>query len=253
MKRTFLSNEEIIDQWDAAKNKNVALDRLAIACRTDRAGMKTKLLALGVTADELEAVPAVRLKKTAVVHEDKNAYKRIDTVRARELYDAGKNDAEIAAELGTKHGTIYAWRKRNGLKANATSAFQQKKKEDKNVKYEECETENAVIEAEAEKALAGFEPVTPKKQGGFKLEPKAETEKKTDAWDGYTVPAPVRAAARETMTVGRFVEALGKYLTEAVADAELRINGSPVSGDLSFSIAVRNDQTYVDLGTREAG
>lgn len=250
MKRTFLSNEEIIDQWDAAKNKNVALDRLAVACRTDRSGMKAKLRALGVTEDELEAVPTAKPKR-APDKPDARKNGRVDPARARELYDAGKNDVEIAAELGTKHGTIYAWRKRNGLKANAAPAFPEKK-EDKNVKYKERETENAAIEAEEEKALAGFKPVAPKKQGGFKLEPKAETEKKTDAWDGYTVPAPVRAAARETMTVRRFVEALGKYLTEAVADAELRLNGEPV-GVLDFNIRVENNIPLVNLRTREAG
>ena len=252
MKRTFLSNEEIIDRWDAAINKNIALDRLAIACRTDRSGMKAKLRALGVTEEELEAVPTAKPKR-APDKPDARKNGRIDPARARELYDAGKNDVEIAAELGINHNTVYAWRKRNGLKANAAPAFQRKKKEEKTVnKYKERETENAAIEAEEEKALAGFEPVAPKKQGGFKLEPKAETEKKTDAWDGYTVPAPVRAAARETMTVGRFVEALGKYLTEAVADAELRVNGVTVEA-LGFDIRVENNIPLVNLRTREVG
>ena len=222
MKRTFLSNEEIIDRWDAAINKNIALDRLAIACRTDRSGMKAKLRALGVTEEELEAVPTAKPKR-APDKPDVRKNGRIDPARARELYDAGKNDVEIAAELGTKHGTIYAWRKRNGLKANAAPAFQRKKKEEKTVnKYKERETENAAIEA--------------------------ETEKKTDAWDGYTVPAPVRE--KNNMTVGMFLDTFRRCLTESMADAELRVNGVTVE-ELGFDIRVKNERVFVDLLTRE--
>ena len=44
-----------------------------------------------------------------------NEKKTIDTERAKELYEDGLNDREIAYELGVTHGSVYRWRKREGL------------------------------------------------------------------------------------------------------------------------------------------
>ena len=44
-----------------------------------------------------------------------NEKKTIDTARAKELYEDGLNDREIAYELGVTHGSVYRWRKREGL------------------------------------------------------------------------------------------------------------------------------------------
>lgn len=38
-----------------------------------------------------------------------------DAKRAMELYRQGRNDREIAGELGVIHGTVYKWRHREGL------------------------------------------------------------------------------------------------------------------------------------------
>lgn len=44
-----------------------------------------------------------------------------DTARARELYDQGMNDCEIARAIGTNAPNVRGWRKRSELKANAMS------------------------------------------------------------------------------------------------------------------------------------
>ena len=45
----------------------------------------------------------------------RNEKKTIGAERAKELYGDGLNDREIAYELGVKHGSVYRWRKREGL------------------------------------------------------------------------------------------------------------------------------------------
>ena len=45
-------------------------------------------------------------------------YRRMDHARARELYDAGCSDPEIARQLGVSRAAPAKWRKRNGLAAN---------------------------------------------------------------------------------------------------------------------------------------
>lgn len=39
----------------------------------------------------------------------------IDEVRAKELWDQGLTDAEIAEQLGMHKNTVFLWRKRNGI------------------------------------------------------------------------------------------------------------------------------------------
>lgn len=43
---------------------------------------------------------------------------RYDWGIARELYEQGLNDHQIAARLGCRHGAVFEWRKREGLEAN---------------------------------------------------------------------------------------------------------------------------------------
>lgn len=57
--------------------------------------------------------------------------------------------------------------------------------------------------------------------------------------------------APKALTVGDFLDAVRKYLTEATADAPLSINGEPVRG-FGVEIAVRAEQVFVDVRTREA-
>ena len=64
---------------------------------------------------------------------------------------------------------------------------------------------------------------------------------------------PREEAERKTMTVGEFASAFGRYLTESMADAPLRINGRAVTGEMEIRISVRNDTVGVDLSLTEVG
>lgn len=44
---------------------------------------------------------------------------RYDWERGKVLYDRGKNDVEISRELGCDPHTVYQWRRKLGLRANA--------------------------------------------------------------------------------------------------------------------------------------
>lgn len=50
-------------------------------------------------------------------HVDRKPPKKLDEREARRLYKAGKNDAQIAAELEVTRMTVSKWRKREGLTA----------------------------------------------------------------------------------------------------------------------------------------
>lgn len=60
----------------------------------------------------------VNTGKVVELHESRIKIK-IDIDRARQLYDEGKNDKEIADELKCDRQAIGAWRRRSGLEANA--------------------------------------------------------------------------------------------------------------------------------------
>lgn len=291
MKRTFLSNEEIIDQWDAAINKNIALDRLAVACRTTREGMRAKLLELGVTEEEIDAVPEKKAPARHYAKRKTPTNAKLDEERARELYDEGKNDHEIGRTLGFSDSTIWAWRKRRGLEANASHGgrpkamteelcrraremydagahdpdiaealqvdrqviFDWRKKNDlpAHPRRYEIKQEGKAMKKDSEQTTGRSEPCDPC------VEPKRETcegcenEGSTAIAPRITMeprPEPPREADG-TMTVARFVSALVHYLSEATAEAELRVNGAPVD-ELGFDIRVKNEQVFVDLLTR---
>ena len=48
---------------------------------------------------------------------------KFDWKKSRELYDAGKNDQEIADVLGCSSNSVFSWRKENGLPANAARGW----------------------------------------------------------------------------------------------------------------------------------
>ena len=55
------------------------------------------------------------------------AKEKHDWDKARELYEKGKNDGEIARALGVRPQVVCAWRVRNQLKANTTKGGRRKK------------------------------------------------------------------------------------------------------------------------------
>lgn len=134
-------------------------------------------------------------------------------------------------------------------------------------KFKLRETEEAAIEREEEQERK-FEAIIESVDAG-KQQPLAKDIDASDnaagGWDGLSrYPMVGTGSGRgpivltvkcgtppKALTVGDFLDAARKYLTEATADAPLSINGEPVRG-FGVEIAVRAEQVYVDVRTREA-
>lgn len=176
-------------------------------------------------------------------------YKAFDEARALELYRAGVGLAPMSEELHVAKSTLHAWFKREGLTRPAPKPGPKPKQaKEENAVKKERPTEEALLDKETEQERC--ERILASVDAGKRAEPPDEAPAE-DTRPGYTVPLPARDAA-EPMTVGRFVRALGAYLSAATERAELRVNGKAVS-ELGFEIRVKNERVFVDLRTREAG
>ena len=173
----------------------------------------------------------------------------IDELRAKELFDDGLDDLAMAEALGCSVKRVIEFRRRTRLLR--PRGGNKRKTEDKSMKKE---TQPAA-EAETEK----FEQILESVDAGEKPEPPelpaaspacCQPGRAVDVWDGYTVPEPVRE--RGAMTVKGFRVALVRLLSDAMDGASLSINGEPVRDIFGVQIAVRNEQVFVDLRTREA-
>ena len=172
----------------------------------------------------------------------------IDELRAKELFDEGLDDLAIAEALGCTISRVVEFRRRTRLLR--PRGGNKKRTEDKGM---EKETQPAA-DVESEK----FEQILESVDAGEKSEspelPAAsptccQPGRAVDVWDGYTVPEPVRE--RGAMTVKGFRVALVRLLSEAMDGVSLSINGEPVRDIFGVQIAVRNEQVFVDLRTRE--
>lgn len=76
------------------------------------------------TPEEAKALREMLEKKAA-----RKERKKPDWGRGLELYQQGKNDGEIAVELGVSVGAVCGWRRRNGLPANAGARGKSVRKE----------------------------------------------------------------------------------------------------------------------------
>ena len=296
MKRTFLSNEEIIDQWDAAVNKRIALDRLAVTCRTTREGMKAKLLELGVTEEELDAVPEKKAPARHYAKRKTPTNAKLDEARARELYDEGKNDHEIGRTLGFSDSTIWAWRKRRGLEANASHGgrpkamteelcrraremydagahdpdiaealqvdrqviFDWRKKNDlpAHPRRYEKKQEGKAMKKDSEQTTERSEPCDPC------VEPKRETcdgcgnEGSTAIAPRITMEPRKEPPRRETpeepkpLSLGELRRYLTEFLPAVLNEAQLDIDGAPVTEFYGFTVTSPNGVPTVDILTR---
>jgi len=151
-----------------------------------------------------------------------------DEEKARKLFDAGVSDDEMASRLGVNKATVYKWIRRRGL----TRPDQKQKKEEKRVKKERpVEEEICDKETSEERTRRILESTEAHAATHIRMEP----------------PEPRAAREPRTMTVGEFLDALGRYLTESMADAPLRVNGKPVTGEMEILISVRNDEVGVDI------
>lgn len=209
-----------------------------------------------------------------------------DESRAQTLFDDGVSYAKMAKALGVTDAAVKKWAARRGLKRKERTRGW-KPKEDDMTQDNDAKFEEIIVSVDAGRRCVPCEPTQPecgacardnpqitssrsepcdpcvfparetcdgcehaasvalpKPPANIRMEPRGNA----DAWEGYTVPEPVRE--RSAMTVGDFVRAFSRYLTESVADAPLCINGTPLRHDLEFTISVRNEQVFVDLLTR---
>lgn len=53
----------------------------------------------------------------------KGAKSTLDLTRMLQLYEQGLNDGEISKQMNVRNGSVYSWRARNGLPANANRGY----------------------------------------------------------------------------------------------------------------------------------
>lgn len=107
-----LSDMEIISRWNSAYDKDEEFDQLAVACRTDRAGMRRKLIDLGLMEGPKRG----------------GSHPKMDRTKARQLYEDGLTDGAIAKQLGVASQTVNKWRNDEGLPAHGFYHGDKKKK-----------------------------------------------------------------------------------------------------------------------------
>lgn len=98
-----MTDSEILGNYRGAKNQKAQVKILADLNAVSEPEMVEKLRSLGVK------VPGRAAKDLPA---------GVDWLRARQLYDEGQSDLEIAEQLGCSKQTLANWRKREGLHAN---------------------------------------------------------------------------------------------------------------------------------------
>lgn len=231
----YMSDEEIVEQWDAAKDKALALDSLAVKCRTDRATMRRRLLDLGVDESELpdkKPSAAPRLNGFQTYKPTPKRRSKIDDEKARAMYETGAKDAEIARAFGVSANTILWWRNRRGLPSKNSRR-----------KNADAGDMNARSEEQTERKFAEIlESVDASKRSGGAA---AAAEPVPDSGTGYEAEQP--------LTLGGFRNALTAYLSAALNEAELYINGRPVLDLDAIEITQSGGILRVNLTIRGGG
>lgn len=98
-----MSDNEILGNYRRAKDQKAQVKILADLNAVSEPEMAEKLRSLGIK------VPGRAAKESS---------SSVDWLRARQLYDEGQSDLEIAEQLGCSKQTLANWRKREGLHAN---------------------------------------------------------------------------------------------------------------------------------------
>nr|WP_325302298.1 helix-turn-helix domain-containing protein [uncultured Dysosmobacter sp.] len=98
-----MSDNEILGNYRRAKDQKAQVKILADLNAVSEPEMAEKLRSLGIK------VPGRAVKESS---------SSVDWLRARQLYDEGQSDLEIAEQLGCSKQTLANWRKREGLHAN---------------------------------------------------------------------------------------------------------------------------------------
>lgn len=230
----YLSDEEIVEQWDAAKDKALALDSLAVKCRTDRVTMRRMLLDLGVDESELpdkKPAAAPRLNGFQTYTPTPKRHPKIDDEKARAMYETGAKDAEIARAFGVSANAILYWRKRHGLPS----------KHSRRKKTEAVETKARSEEQTEQKFAEILESVDAGKRS---VGATTAAEAVPDSGTGEDT--------EQLLTLVGFRNALVACLPAALNEAELYINGRPVLDLDAIEITRTDGVLRVNLTIRGA-
>lgn len=158
---------------------------------------------------------------------------RFDEKKARELWQQGLPDIEIASRIGVERHTIYKWRERAGLPVN------RKKREVNPMKRKAKQA--------AESAPDSGTTAAPAQRTSQNAAPAQRTAQ--NAAPAQQAPEPA-AEPEAPMTLGQFRAALSTYLTAALNEAQLYLDGAPLMDLYGFSVTTPDGVQVVDLHTR---
>lgn len=234
MKMKFrMSDAEILDYMDAAIDKDKAVDSLAVKCHTTRGLMREHLGELGVLLEEPEKKPLGEFKAVEPKKKQGGAHnKKMDEAKAREMYDAGASDSEIATMFGMTAVAVCRWRKRNGLPSKQRRGDHRKEntemKNDMNLKTNEDVGKEADFAMEARRAERELQesPVEPGTAGSACVE------------------TPVRVADEpDGMTVEKLAELFNNLCKERGRIVRVQTGGKPIR---EVVVTLRYDKTSTD-------
>ena len=171
---------------------------------------------------------------------DVDTYK-IDADRARQLFEDGLDDAAMADALGVKEEHIKIWRRTAGLRR--TPGRKKAKKETEPMKkFKTRDTEDAVIEQDdTTQELPAAAPTC------------CQPGKSVDVWADENAAAPSVSAPEPEppITVSGFKATLAQFLSPALDEAELRIDGREIRGIFGYNVSMPGGFLVVDLITEE--
>ena len=255
--RQTMSDVEIIDYYEAAEDKLRALDALAVACRTDRAGMRQRLHELGLMSIEPDTGVQGQKKKAVGGTEarKRNHYRKMDAAIARQMYEEGKNDHEIAAAFGVKHNTVAAWRKRCGLPTKFVPSGREKMTMDLEQKFEAILDSVDAGKSKPVETTGRSEPCEPCMHPEWESCAGCDYDAAVRARYGspQLAPLPIQPEPAEQMgsaTLGELKAYLEKFLAPILDGAQLCIDGKQVREIYGFSVTQPNGIATVDILTR---
>lgn len=216
-----MSDAEIMDFFDAATDKDKAVDALAVKCRTTRQVMRDYLSELGIA---LEAPEQKQMLDGFKVVTPKKKGGRpaapMDELRAMELFKEGYDDIAMSEALGISVKRVQAWRSRMHLKR--PQGRPKKSTEE---------------EAESVESLHAMDPATGK-------------ETVIEAAQAAAEPAPPEPENEaEELTTGGFIQLLMQLTNSRTLTKPLVINGSRVNGISRLIIDGSGDAMTVKVET----
>lgn len=214
-----ISDDALIQAWYEAADSEGLIDRLAVDNRTTRQRVREALAALGCIAPETPRTKKAPKKRGPAT--------RIDCAKAKELYDSGLSDLKIGRALGMSEGTVYNWRKRNGLPSHT--------------QIMETETGHLPLHVDG------------KDYGRLLPFPRGDVEISGSVNMPPPEPAQKAQPDEAPLTLGEFRSVLTAYLPAALNEAEFYLDGTPLLSIPEIVTSWGAGVPRVDVRTRRGG